>query len=1115
MKFCGNCAAALKNLCPRCGFENPAQFRFCGQCAAPLRAEARPSPPPSRPASPRAATEPVAADAGVRIGAEPAASESIEGERKTVTALFADIKGSMEMIEDLDPEQARGIVDPALQLMIDAVHRYDGYIVQSTGDGIFALFGAPLAHEDHPQRAIYAALRMQEEMRKYAARLREAGSPPVEIRVGANTGDVVVRTLQTGDAHAEYTPIGHSTSLAARMQALAPTGSIAITAHTQNLVAGYFELRPLGPARIKGVSEPLEVYEVTGLGPLRTRLQRSATRGLSRFVGRRREMEQLRRALGMAAGGHGQIVAAVAEAGVGKSRLFHEFKLTASGRCPVLEAFSVSHGKASAYLPVIELLKGYFRIDDLDGDRARREKVTGKVLALDRALEDILPYIFAVLGGTEPGSELDDLEPRIRRRRMHDAIKRLILRESLNQPLMVIFEDLHWIDSESQALVEMLAESIGTARILMMVNYRPEYSHNWGGKTYYTQLRLDPLGRETAGELLAGLIGEETALAPLKDLIIARTDGNPFFIEEMVQALFDQGVLARNGKVRLANPLSSVRIPPTVKGILAARIDRLAPAAKELLQTLAVIGKEFPLGLVRAVVGRGDEELEPLLERLQLAEFIYEQPAITGVEYTFKHALTQEVAYDTVLSERRRQIHERAALAIESLFAGKLDDHLAELAHHFARSGNADKAIDYLTRAGEQARQRSAVGEAIGYFERAMELLKSEPESIDRDRRELSLLLAIGPMIALTRGFAAPEVQRCLDRARLLCERIGETPAKLAVVFSLWNLEFSRGRMRDAAAVAAQLLTLAERVGDEAMLATAHGSAGATSLWSGLPAQARPHLEQAIAISDRDLDRYLASMQVPVVPSRCHLAWTLWLLGFPDQAMARVEQALALANRLGRAFSIALSLQTMIALSALRGDFETIRPRAEALLELAREHEFAYWIASANMSIGRVTVGEGNHGAGIEKIRTAVDALSAVGAEHHFGHLLLVESFVEARRLEEGLAVVAAALETIEQTDQRLHEAELHRLGGELLLLVDGRAAEAERSFLRALEIARRQQARGWELRAATSLARLMLRDGRGGGAREILAPVYAQFTEGMATADLAAARALLAELAG
>jgi hypothetical protein len=493
--------------------------------------------------------------------------------------------------------------------MMDAVHRYEGYVAQSTGDGIFALFGAPLAHEDHPQRALYAALRLQEEMRRYSSTLRAIGNPPIEARVGVNTGEVVVRSIATGENHAEYTPIGHSTSLAARMQVLAPTGSIATTEAMRKVCEGYFTFKSLGPTVVKGVSESVQVYEVTGLGPLRTRLQRSASRGYTKFVGREREMEALKHAAELAKAGHGQVVAAVAEPGVGKSRLFYEFKAVSESQWMVLEAFSVSHGKATAYLPVMDFLHDYFRIVADDDARTRREKVGGKALMLDRALEDTLPYLLGLLGLSEGDDPLTGMDAQMRRRRTHEAIKRILLRESLNHPLMLIFEDLHWIDGETQALLNMMADSIGTARILLLVNYRPEYQHQWGSRTYYTQLRLDPLRRDSAEEMLQALLGDSAGLDALERLIVERTEGNPFFMEETVQVLVDEGALVRNGAAKLTRPLGELRIPPTVQAILAARIDHLPPAGKDLLQTLAVIGNNLSLELVKIVAGKNEEQL--------------------------------------------------------------------------------------------------------------------------------------------------------------------------------------------------------------------------------------------------------------------------------------------------------------------------------------------------------------------------------------------------------------------------------------------------------------------------------------------------------------------------
>jgi len=395
---------------------------------------------------------------------------------------------------------------------------------------------------------------------------------------------------------------------------------------------------------LKAVSEPLEIYEVTGLGPLRTRLQRGAARGYTKFVGRQREMETLKHAAELAKSGHGQIVAAVAEHGVGKSRLFFEFKAKNQSGWMVLEAFSVSHGKGSAYLPVLDLLHSYFDINSSDDAGKRREKVSRRVIALDRTLEDVLQYLFALLGIVESEDLLAQMDANIRKRRTLDAIKRILLRESLNQPLTVMFEDLHWIDEQTQEFLNLFADSLANAKILFLVNYRPEYSHPWGSKTYYTQLRLDPLGTESADDMLTTLLGDSPDIAPLKKLIIERTEGNPFFMEEMYQAMLEDGVIARNGAIKLMKPLLSARIPTTVQGVLAARIDRLRSDAKQLLQTLSVIGREFPVSLIRSVFTRSDDELNRMLNALQVGEFIYEQPALGDTEFVFKHALTQEVA---------------------------------------------------------------------------------------------------------------------------------------------------------------------------------------------------------------------------------------------------------------------------------------------------------------------------------------------------------------------------------------------------------------------------------------------------------------------------------------
>jgi len=1104
-KFCSECASPMAAKCPRCGATSKPGAKFCNECAAPLAG-----------ASPKATTQPALASS-VRVTQAPD-PEKLEGERKTVTALFADIKGSTELEQDLDPEEARAIVDPALKLMIDAVRRYDGYIVQSTGDGIFALFGAPVAHEDHPQRALYAALRMQEELKRYSARLREAGSLPLEARVGVNTGEVVVRSITTGQGHTEYTPIGHTANLASRMQALAPTGSIAISQQTRKLVEGYFALKPLGPTRVKGVSEPVNVYELTGLGPLRTRLQRAAGRGLTKFVGREREMEAMRNAAGLARSGRGQIVAVMAEAGTGKSRLFFEFKAKNQSGWTVLEAFSVSHGKASAYLPVIDLLHGYFRIVSEDDARTRREKVNGKVLTLDRALENTLPYLFGLLGIVEGEDPLAQMDGQVRKRRTVDAIKRIFLRESLNQPLMVIFEDLHWIDDETQAFLNLLADSIGTAKILLLVNYRPQYSHSWNSRTYYTQLRLDPLGKESAEEMLSALLGDGPGLAPLKRVIIEKTEGNPFFMEETVQVLLDEGALVRNGVMRLTRPISQLSIPPTVQGILAARVDRLPPDAKDLLQILAVVGREFPMSLIRVVLLKSDEELSRALNELQLGEFIYEQPAVGDTEYIFKHALTQEVSYNSVLLERRKQLHERIGAALEKLYASSIDDHLDELAHHYSKSGNPAKALEYHERVGLQAVQRSAYTDAMKSLTAARELLMELPESPERDQRELGLQTTLGEVLMITKGWAAPETEQAYLRAQELAETGGTTTQRFSLLTGLLGVALVGGRMQEAQERLKSVRYFISQHPEPPFLLEAHHHSWSLKLMIGELEAAQRHIEDGLAFYEaqlRSVPLPLYSAHHPAVCGHIFGGIVFWLRGYPEAAERHMRRAVLLAHEVGHSPSIMFALVHKAQIRQIKREVAQALEAAEAAMDIAEKEGFPFVFSWAKIVKGWALAQLGQPEPGVAQIREGLAIASATGSGFFRIYYLaqLADACGKTGRVDEGLEAIAEALGLI-QNGERWWEAEIHRLQADLLLKQNlSNQAEAQASLDRAIEIARKQGAKSLELRATMSLARLMRDTGRRDEAHAMVAEIYGWFTEGFDTADLKDAKALLDEL--
>ena len=1043
---------------------------------------------------------------------------SADGERKTITALFADLKGSTALIEGLDPEDARAIIDPALQLMMDAVHRYDGYVAQALGDGIFALFGAPIAHEDHPQRALYAALRMQEEMRGYSDRLRLSGGIPLQMRVGINTGEVVVRSIRKDDLHTDYVPVGHSTNLAARMEQIATPGSIVISEYTRKLTEGYFDLKALGAADIKGVDEPLNVYEVTGAGPLRTRLQVSASRGLTRFVGRHSEMEQQQQALEQAKAGHGQIVGVMGEPGLGKSRLFYEFKLTSVSGCLVLEAFAVSHGQSSPYLPLIELLKTYFQIEPTDDERQRRAKVMGQVLALDKSLEETLPYFLSLLGIEDPDSSLQQMDPQIKRKRTFEALKKLFLRESLNQPLIVIFEDLHWIDGETQGFLDTLIESIASAQLLLLVNYRPEYHHEWGQKTYYSQLRLAPLGKTETDELLSFLLGNDASLKQLKPLIVEKTEGTPFFMEEVVQTLVEEGALVGDpGHYRLETTPTELHISPTVQGVLAARIDRLTADEKALLQQLAVIGRQFPVSLAKAVVPQAADELYPLLASLQAKEFLYEQPAFPEVEYLFKHALTQEVTYGTVLHDQRKALHGRTGQAIETLYAEKLDDHYSELAHHYAQSDNTEKAVEYLYLAGQQAVQRSANVEAISHLTAALTRMQALPETPERARQELELRVALGAPLTATRGWGDPELGQSYTRARELCEQLGDIRQLFPVLWGLWGFHLIRAEFQTGRELCEQLWQQAQASDDSAQHVEAHFAMG-TLGFAGEFGPARVHLEQGVACYDPQQHRTLAFTyggQDPGVACGTIAAWVLWQLGYPEQAEVRSQAALTLADELDHPPSLAFGQSTVAWRQQFSRESQQVQERTEALIRLCTEHSIGYWLAFSTGLHGWALAVQGQPTEGIAQIQEGIEAFRTMEARlwQPYHVALLAEAYGIGGQADEGLRMVAEALETVKTTGELWCEAELYRLKGELTLQHSQDAAEAEVCFHRAIKVAQKQQAKSWELRASTSLARLWQGQGKTTDARDLLAPVYNWFTEGFDTADLQDAKALLEAL--
>jgi predicted ATPase len=806
----------------------------------------------------------------------------------------------------------------------------------------------------------------------------------------------------------------------------------------------------------------------------------------------------------------------VAEAGTGKSRLFYEFKSTIPAECKVLEAYSVSHGKASSWLPMLELLRGYFDLAEMDDTRTRREKVRAAVLGLDAALEDTLPYLYGLLGlveGPDPHAQMD---PRIKFQRTLDAIKRIVLRESLRQPSAVVFEDLHWVDEQTQALLDLLANSIVNSRVLLLFNYRPEYRHNWTNKSYYAQLGLDPLGGENAASLLTGLIGETKEVEPLKQVIIERSGGNPFFIEEMVQTLFDAGALVRNGALKVTRSLSQLRLPPTVQGILAARIDRQPTEHKQLLQTLAVIGREARLGLIRKVVPTGELQLRERLAELQETEFIYEQPAFPDPEYVFKHALTQEVAYNSLLIERRKILHERVGQALESMFADQLDDHLVELAHHYSHTDNVSKAVEYLGRAGQQALQRSAHLQAIDSLSAAVALVQKLPDTPERIQRELFLQLALGPALMTVNGWAAPDVEQAYTRARVLCDHLGDPPEAFPALAGLFYLYLLRAELRTAHELAERMMGRAKSAQDPALLVIAHVALGQVSFHLSELLLAREHLEAAVSIYRREHHAAFARLGTDIgVPALSFLARTLWLLGYPEQAYQRANEALALARGLSHPPSVAFATQFIGVLHQYQGDAAAVKETSERVTALSLEHGLTFWLAVAHNMHGWATAMH-QHERAIIEMQEGWAAFRATGTQldQPYWACLRAEVYRAAGRISDAQTALSEALVATHGHEDRHYEAEVHRVKGEFLLRQsDSNLVQAKNCFELAIEIARKQGAKSWELRAATSLTRLLRDTERRNEARAMLAQIYNWFSEGFDTSDLKDAKALLDEL--
>jgi class 3 adenylate cyclase/tetratricopeptide (TPR) repeat protein len=1036
---------------------------------------------------------------------------ALEGERKQVTVLFADLKGSMELLADRDPEEARQLLDPVLERMMAAVHRYEGTVNQIMGDGIMALFGAPIAHEDHAVRACYAALAMQAALRRYAEEVRRAHGITVQIRVGFHSGEVVVRAIGN-DLHMDYSAVGLTTFLAARMEQLAPPGSILLTAATLRLVEGLVQVTPLGPVPVKGVGEPVEVFELVGASTLRGRFQGRVAGGLRRFVGRETELAALVQALERAGAGHGQVVAVVGEAGVGKSRLVYECVHAHDLQgWRVLESAAVSYGKAMPYFPIIDLLRRYTHIEERDDAQTVRGKVTAQVLTLDDTLQETIPALVSLLDALPEDSPFHTLDPPQRRQRTLDACTRLLLRESQEQPLLLICEDMHWIDTTTQTLLDTLVESLSTVRLLLLITYRPEYQHGWGSTTSYTHVRLDPLPPGSAEALLQGLLGDDPSLAPLPRLLIARTEGNPLFLEESVHALAETGVLVgAPGAYHLAQALPTIQVPATVQALLAARIDRLPPEEKRLLQTAAVIGTEVPLPLLQALAELPEATLHSGLAHLQAAEFLYETRLFPEPEYAFKHALTHEVAYGSLLLERRRVLHGRIVEALEALASERAAEQVERLAHHALRGEVWGKAVAYCQQASTRAHDRAAFREAVAAFDQAIEALAHLPDHSDTRVRAIDLRLAVErPLTVLGEherlrallGEAEALARMLADRARL-----GRVLARMAHVLRL------TGDPDGAIAVGQQAFELAVELGDSALQIRASHTLGQAYYASGDFGRAAELLRRNVEAADRKSGAPSTDMRIL---SQAWLARTLSELGAFAEGRRHGEEALRIATLEGRGEIPIVAHVSLGHLYLAQGDLEhaiRVLEQGLALCRASGDRNNLHWIVA---DLGSASALQGRLAEGRTLLEEAISESIRTGGlrGNAYRVTLLSEVCRLAGRGEEAGQHACQALDLARQHKERGNEAfALRQLGVVQAHATPPDVAQAETHYRQALALAEELGMRPHQAHCHRGLGSLYAVTGQREQARSALAAAIALYRAMEMTFWLPQAEAALAQ---
>jgi DNA-binding winged helix-turn-helix (wHTH) protein/class 3 adenylate cyclase/tetratricopeptide (TPR) repeat protein len=1085
-------------LCAACQHANPATAIFCMACGHSLvTASARPDPVSTSPGR-----------------------EALRAERRPITVLCCTVVTTAEGQTRFDLDALHSLMQALSALARDVAQPYGGWLSPVMGDHLFIIFGVPVAQEDDARRAVRVALDLRRRVSTPQDLFGTASPGGVTLRMGLHTGLAVVEGPQD-DAETTPTVVGDVMSLALALQEQAAPGQILCSDATARLVQGTVSLTAVGAAQLPGQPTPVQAYAVFESSQRRATGRPQLRRGLSPFVDREREMATLHALLAQAEAGRGQMVGVVGEAGMGKSRLIAEFHHSlGQKRLTYLPGRCLSYGSMTPYLPVLELLRYHCEITETDGPADITAKIQRRLQDVGMALEEWAPPLLHLLDVQEGTQAFTALSPEARKARTLTALTQLCLHGRRHQPLILEVEDLHWIDASSDEWLTALVEQMIGVPLLVLVTYRPGYRPAWIDKSYVHQVALQPLTSEESLQVVQAVLPTAAHTAPLVPRLVATGEGNPFFLEELAQTVVEQGA-----------EVSALAVPETVQAVLLARIDRLPASAKSLLQAAAVIGKDIAVPWLQAMTDVPEEAIYRDLRHLQAAEFLYAAHTQTTLVYTFKHTLTQEVTYQSLLRLTRQQYHARLAQMLEAQFPAVAEMQPELLAQHYTRAEQGAQAIPYWYRAGQRAVERSANVEAISHFTQGLEVLKALPEMPERTQQELTLQLAIGSPLMMIKGHTAPEVEHAYARAYTLAQQLGESPQRFAVLVGLQRFYLNQARLHTARELAEQCFALAQDLGEPASLQEAHQILGSTLFFLGEPVAAYDHLEQGIALYDPQQNRTLAFSRGtdPGVVCLARAAWALWWLGYPDQALARSREAIALAQQLSHSYSLIFALQYNTILHLWRRESELAKAPVEAALVLMREHGFVQFMGGAMTKLGWVLVEQGAIEEGMAQIRQGLDAQRTYGVKlgQQESLIVLAQAYGRTRQAHAGLQVLAEALAVVPKNAEHYCEAELYRLKGELLLqsnheqleanaspahltLHTSQAEEAEACFRQAITLARYQSAKSFEIRAVMSLGHLLQQQGKPAAARQMLAEIYNWFTEGFDTPDLRDAKALL-----